>query len=88
MSKAGLVLIAFKKFVSLPHKFNKDKNDKANRFSLGLNKFVERTLIRSFNAFKNEFQLGQATKKRAVIQLINVTMGGQKRLYQRWIGIT
>lgn len=55
MSKAGLVLIAFKKFVSLPHKFNKDKNDKANRFSLGLNKFVERTLIRSFNAFKNEF---------------------------------
>ncbi len=88
MSKAGLVLIAFKKFVSLPQKYNKDKNDKANRFSLGLNKFIERTLIRSFNAFKNEFELGQATKKRAVIQLINVTMGGQKRLYQRWIGIT
>ena len=53
MSKAGLVLIAFKKFVGLPNKFNKDKNDKANRFSVGLNKFVERTLTRAFSAFKN-----------------------------------
>ena len=55
MSKAGKVLIAFKKIISLPHRFNKDKNDKANRFSAGLNRYVERTLIRSFNAFKNEF---------------------------------
>ncbi len=53
MSKAGLVLIAFKKFVALPQKFNKDKNDKANRFSAGLSRYVERTLIRSFSAFKN-----------------------------------
>ena len=88
MSKAGLVLIAFRKFVSLPQRANKDKNDKANRFSSGLKKFVERTLNRAINAFKNEYELGQATKKRAVIQLINVTMGGQKKFYQRWIGIT
>ena len=40
MSKAGLVLIAFKKFVSLPHRINKEKNDKANRFTIGLNRFV------------------------------------------------
>ena len=32
--------------------------------------------------------MGQNTKKRAVIQLINMTMGGQKRLYQRWLSIT
>ena len=88
MSKAGLVLIAFRKFISLPQRPNKDKNDKANRFSSGLKKFVERTLNRALNAFKNEYELGQATKKRAVIQLINVTMGGQKKFYQRWIGIT
>ena len=39
-------------------------------------------------AFKNEFDLGQATKKRAVIQLIDTTMGGQKKFYQRWMTIT
>ena len=51
-------------------------------------RFIDRTLSRSFGAFKNEFDLGQAAKKRAVIQLINVTMGGQKRMYHRWLGIT
>ncbi len=54
MSKAGLVLIAFKKFVSLPHRINKDKNEKANRFSIGLKRFVDRTLSRALNSFKNE----------------------------------
>jgi chloramphenicol O-acetyltransferase len=33
--------------------------------------FVERTLKRSFGAFKNEYEEGQAAKKRAVIQLID-----------------
>jgi len=49
---------------------------------------VDRTLSKAFGAFKNEFEIGQAAKKRAVIQLINVTMGGQKRFYQRWIATT
>ena len=31
---------------------------------------------------------GQAFKKRSVIQLINVTMGGQKKFYNRWLSIT
>ena len=39
-------------------------------------------------SFKNEFDVGQATKKRAVIQLIDTTMGGQKKFYQRWMNIT
>ena len=56
MSKAGLVLIAFKKFVSLPHRLDKDKNEKANKFTNGLNRFVHRTLNRALNAFKNEFE--------------------------------
>jgi hypothetical protein len=54
MSKAGLVLIAFKKFVSLPHRLNKEKNEKANRFSIGLKRFVERTLNRALDPFKYE----------------------------------
>ena len=62
--------------------------NKIMNMTKNLKKFVERTLNRALNAFKNEYELGQATKKRAVIQLINVTMGGQKKFYQRWIGIT
>jgi hypothetical protein len=42
-------------------------------------------LNRAFDAFKNELDLGKASKKRAVIQLINVAKGGQKRFYDRWI---
>ena len=37
-----------------------------------------RAMKRSWAAFRNEFDEGQAFKKRAVIQLINVTAGGQK----------
>jgi hypothetical protein len=47
--------------------------------------FAERTLKRALGAFKNEFEEGQAAKKRAVIQLIDTTMGGQKKYYNRWI---
>ena len=43
---------------------------------------------KSWAAFKNEFDEGQAFKKRAVIQLINVTAGGQKKMYNRWHSIT
>ena len=39
-------------------------------------------------SFKHEFDQGQAIKKRAVIQLIDVTMGGQKKFYQRWMAMT
>ena len=53
MSKAGLVMIAFRKFVSLPHRVDKSKNDKANKFTIGLKNYVERTLNRAFGSFKN-----------------------------------
>jgi hypothetical protein len=61
---------------------------KANKFEAGLRRFVDRTMSRAMASFKNEFDLGQATKKRAVIQLIDTTMGGQKKFYQRWMTIT
>ena len=43
---------------------------------------------RSYVALKNEFENGQAIKKRAVIQLIQTTASGQKKFFSRWLGIT
>jgi hypothetical protein len=88
MSKAGLVLIGFAKWKNLPAIIDKNKSIKGTKFEAGLKRFIDRTLGKAFGAFKNEYELGQNAKKRAVIQMINMTMGGQKRLYQRWIGIT
>jgi len=88
MSKAGLVVIGFKKWQGLPERKDNAAFLKATRFEKGLTAFVDRTLKRSFGAFKNELEEGQAFKKRAVIQLINVTMGGQKKFYNRWLNIT
>jgi hypothetical protein len=85
MSKAGLVVIGFKKWQGLPEKKDMSAFIKASKFEKGLSNFVDRTLKRSFGAFKNELDEGQAFKKRAVIQLINITMGGQKKFYNRWI---
>jgi hypothetical protein len=84
-SKAGLVMMAWKNWKSLPVRINRERNQKANKFEAGLRRFVDRTLNKAMGSFKNEFDLGQATKKRSVIQLIDVTMGGQKKFYQRWI---
>ena len=88
MSKAGLVVVGFKKWQGLPEKKDNSAFLKASRFEKGLAAFVDRTIKKSFGAFRNELDEGQAFKKRAVIQLINVTMGGQKKMYNRWLGIT
>ena len=88
MSKAGMVLIAFRKWTSLPELTDKKLSEKGNKFEAGLKKYVERTMGRALSGFKNEYDLGQAAKKRAVIQLINITMSGQKKFYQRWQNIT
>ena len=88
MSKAGLVVVAFRKMQALPERKDGELYAKANKFEKGLNNFVTRTMKRSWAAFRNEFDEGQAFKKRAVIQLINVTAGGQKKMYGRWHSIT
>ena len=85
MSKAGLVVVGFKKWQGLPEKKDNSAFLKASRFEKGLAAFVDRTIKKSFGAFRNELDEGQAFKKRAVIQLINVTMGGQKKFYNRWL---
>jgi hypothetical protein len=84
MSKAGMVVIAFRKMQSLPERRNMEAFKKASKFEKGLANFAQRTLKRALNSFKNEFEEGQAQKKRAVIQLIECTQGGQKRYFYRW----
>ena len=42
----------------------------------------------SFGSFRNAFDDGQAMKKRSVLQLVHITAGGQKRMYNRWVSIT
>jgi tRNA A37 threonylcarbamoyladenosine biosynthesis protein TsaE len=88
MSKAGLVVIAFRKVQTLPERKDNSAFLKASKFEKGLATFAERTLKRALGAFRNEYEEGQAAKKRAVIQLIDTTMGGQKKMYNRWKSIT
>ena len=83
-----MVVIAFRKLQSLPQRKNHELFKKANKFERGLLNFVQNTMKRVMSSFKNEFDEGQAAKKRAVIQLISVTEGGQKKMYNRWKTIT
>jgi hypothetical protein len=82
-------MIAFKKFQSLPERKKDPKGyDKLLKFERGLNDFFASTMKRSYVALKNEFEVGQAIKKRAVIQLINTTSSGQKKFFTRWSNLT
>ena len=84
-----MVVIAFKKFQSLPEKKKDPKGyDNFLKFERGLQDFFTATMKRSYVAIKNELEEGQTIKKRAVIQLINVTQGGQKKMFTRWLGLT
>ena len=55
LSKAGLVVIAFKKIQTLPERKDGELYAKANRFEKGLAGFVDRTLKRAFTAYKSDF---------------------------------
>ena len=84
MSKAGLVAVAFRKMQSLPNIEVKHDYSKYNKFEKGLSTFVDKTIRKTFAPLKSELEEGQVFKKRAVIQLINVTASGQKKMYSRW----
>ena len=83
-----MVVIAYRKISSLPDRVDRPLFEKANKFEKGLSSFADKMLRQSFQSFRSEFDEGQAVKKRAVIQLINTTAGGQKRMYNRWTAIT
>ena len=89
LSKAGMVVVACKKIISLPERKKDPKGyDQFLKFERGLHDFWSSTMKRSYVAIKNELEEGQTIKKRAVIQLINLTQGSQKRMYNRWLGLT
>ena len=54
MSKAGMVVIAFRKIQTLPVRRDDEAFKRANKFEKGLSQFVDRTLKKSFNAFKTD----------------------------------
>jgi hypothetical protein len=87
-SKGGMIMMAFREIKTLPERGKHRHDRKANIFEKGLSDFVNRTLKRSFEAFKVQHDEAQVLKKRAVIQLINCTMAGQKKLYNRWNQLT
>ena len=88
LSKAGMVVIAFRRIQMLPDRIDRPLYERANKFEKGLSSFAEKVLRQSFSSFKSEFDEGQGLKKRSVIQMINTTSGGQKRMYTRWSAIT
>ena len=84
-TRIGKIYEAFSKWKGLPERLDKAKSEKAHRFEKGLKAFVDRTLSRAMNGFKNELEVGQLIKKKAVIQMIEITASGQKKMYNRWI---
>ena len=88
LSKAGMVVIAFRRIQMLPDRIDRPLYERANKFEKGLSAFADKILRKSFSSFKSEFDEGQGLKKRSVIQMINTTSGGQKRMYTRWSAIT
>ena len=52
MSKAGLVMVAFKKMQSLPEPTDMEQRLKANKFEKGLSNFVQKTLKKTWAPFK------------------------------------
>ena len=54
-SKAGQVVIAFKKIQTLPERIDSELYARANKFEKGLSGFVDRTVRRTWNAFKADF---------------------------------
>ena len=74
LSKAGLVVVAFKKIQSLPERRKDPKGyDQFIKFERGLQDFFSSTMKRSYVAIKNELDEGQTLKKRAVIQMLSHT---------------
>ena len=83
-TKTGRIAQALNNWKTLPEKINLEAFKRISRFEKGLINFAERTLKRALESFKNEYEKGQAEKKKAVIQLINITQGGQKRYFNKW----
>ncbi len=56
MSKAGLVVLAWRKMQSLPVRKNNELFKKATRFEKGLLTFATNTIKRALDSFKSEYE--------------------------------
>ena len=84
-----MVVVAMKKIQSLPERRKDPRGyDQFLKFERGLHEFFNSTMKRSYVAIRNELDEGQTLKKRAVIQLINITQSGQKKMFNRWQNLT
>ena len=52
-SKAGMVVLAFRRIQTLPERKNMEAYGRASKFERGLEAFVERIVRQSFTSFKN-----------------------------------
>ena len=55
LSKAGMVVIAFRRIQMLPDRIDRPLYERANKFEKGLSSFADKVLRQSFSSFKSEF---------------------------------
>lgn len=81
---AGRVIALFQKWKVLPVPEDPEKIAIAIKCERILASVATRALKNSFESYKQELFEGEAVKKRAIINLLNKTMSGQKRYFLRW----
>ena len=79
-----MVAMAFREIRMLPERKNVRFGLQANKFEKGLSDFVNRVLRNTFESFQQQHYEAQNLKKRAALQLIQSTMAGRKKMYNRW----
>ena len=53
ISKAGMVVLAFRRIQTLPERKNMEAYGRASKFERGLSSFIDRTSKRAFDSFKS-----------------------------------
>ena len=84
--KMRKVSFALKKWKALPNSYSRywGYYQKTRIFLNRLDSFVNRTLSRSYGAFKNKFYNGEAAKRRTVLQLIQNHPNKQTKFFHKW----
>jgi hypothetical protein len=78
MSKVGMIVTAYRRIKSLPDKKNEVLHKISNKFEMGLSLFIDRTLKKSFDAFKLKLEEGRVLRKWAVYHFLNTRKGKNK----------
>ena len=87
-TKSGKVIEAFNKWKEIPAQNLMEKYKNAQKFYFKLEKFSKCTMETTFKCFETNKEEGNTIKKQSVIQLLDMTSNGVKKLYNRWMRIT